>query len=86
MPRPKPLIDSTAEVREPTTEDLNKFRPAVDVLPASLRRKLGIRGPQRAPTSERITIRLSQDVVQRFRATHQAWQTTVDAVLRDWLE
>ncbi len=86
MSKPKPLIDSAGEVRELTAEDLKKFRPARDVLPDSLQRKLGVRGPQRAPTKERITIRLSQDVVQRFRATGEGWQTRVDAALRDWLK
>jgi uncharacterized protein (DUF4415 family) len=86
MSKPKPLIDSTGEVRELTTEDLKSFRPARNALPESLQRKLGVRGPQRAPTKERITIRLSQDVVQGFRATGQGWQTRVDAALRDWLK
>lgn len=86
MRKLKPMIDSTGEVRELQTEDLKKFRPATEVLPDSLQRKLGVRGPQRAPTKERITIRLSQDVVQRFRATGEGWQTRVDAALRDWLE
>lgn len=86
MPKPKPLIDSTGEVREITAEDLKNFQPARGALPASLQRKLGVRGPQRSPTKERITIRLSQDVVQRFRATGDGWQTRVDAALRDWLK
>ncbi|MCZ2292816.1 MAG: BrnA antitoxin family protein [Burkholderiales bacterium] len=86
MSKLKPMIDSTGEVRELRTEDLKKFRPATEVLPDSLQRKLGVRGPQRAPTKERITIRLSRDVVQRFRATGEGWQTRVDAALRDWLE
>lgn len=34
--------------------------PAAEVLPATLRRKLGVRGRQRAPTRERVTIRLSR--------------------------
>lgn len=86
MPKPKPIVDSTGEVRELQTGDLKKFRPAIEALPDSLQRKLGVRGPQHAPTKERITIRLSQDVVQRFRATGEGWQTRVDAALRDWLK
>jgi uncharacterized protein (DUF4415 family) len=44
------------------------------------------RGPQKAPTKERITIRLSRDVVESFRATGDGWQSRVDAALQDWLE
>ncbi|MCB1980749.1 MAG: BrnA antitoxin family protein [Rhodoferax sp.] len=82
----KPLTDSDGEVRELKSEDLARFRPAADVAPSSLARKLGVRGPQKTPTKERITIRLSPDVVRRFRATGEGWQTRVDAALKDWLK
>jgi uncharacterized protein (DUF4415 family) len=47
---------------------------------------LGVRGPQKAPTKERITIRLSPEVVERFRASGEGWQSRVDAALKDWLK
>jgi len=34
---------------------------------------------------EHITIRLSPDVLERFRATSTGWQTRIDAALREWL-
>ena len=86
MSKRKPLIDSQGEVRELAAEDLKSFKRAGEVLPASLRRKVGVRGLQKAPVKERITIRLSPDVVQRFRATGDGWQTRVDAALQDWLK
>jgi uncharacterized protein (DUF4415 family) len=85
MPKARRLVDSRGEVRELTRADLLRFKPAGEVLPDSVARKLGVRGPQKMPTKQRITIRLSPDVVQRFRATGQGWQTRVDAALRDWL-
>lgn len=36
-------------------------------------------------TKERITIRLSADVLQRFRSGGPGWQTRIDAALKDWL-
>lgn len=42
--------------------------------------------PTAAVTKERITIRLSRDVVQRFRASGDGWQTRVDAALKEWLK
>lgn len=86
MPKSKALIDSRGEVREITSADLKSFRPARESLPASLRKKVGVRGPQKAPVKERITIRLSPEVVQKFRATGDGWQTRVDAALQDWLK
>ena len=73
-------------MREISSADLEDFRPSRQVLPASLRKKVGVRGPQNAPTKERITIRLSPEVVQRFRASGDGWQTKMDAALQDWLK
>ncbi len=86
MPKRKPLTDNHGEVRELTAADIKRMRPAHEVFPTSLRAKLGVRGPQRAPTKQRITIRLSPDVVEQFRATGDGWQTRVDAALQDWLK
>ena len=55
-------------------------------LPESLRAKLGVRGSQKAPTKERITIRLSREVVDQFRESGEGWQSRVDAALREWLK
>lgn len=57
-------------------------------LPESVRTKLSgrKRGPQAAPTKERITIRLSSEVVNQFRSTGGGWQTRIDAALMDWLK
>ena len=82
-----PLTDKGGEIRELTAEDFAQFKPATEVLPDSLLKKIGIskRGPQKLPVKERITIRLSPDVLTQFRATGDGWQTRVDAALRDWL-
>ena len=85
MPKPAPLTKPDGEVRELTAGDLRTFGGA-DSLPASVKRKLGVRGQQKAPTKERVTIRLSREVVERFRATGDGWQTRVDAALQDWVK
>lgn len=86
MPKTRPLIDSAGEVRELSARDLADFRPASQVLPPTLKQRLNVRGPQKEPTKERITIRLSPEVVQAFRATGDGWQTRVDGALKDWLK
>ena len=85
MPRSTPLTEPDGEVRELKAADLKRFQGA-SALPESLQRKLGVRGPQKAPTKERITIRLSRDVIERFRATGDGWQARVDEALQDWLK
>ncbi len=66
------------------TEEMFNGSVRFTSLPESLQVKLRGR-PKAAVTKERITIRLSQDVVDRFRASGAGWQTRVDAALKDWL-
>lgn len=54
-------------------------------LPDSLQRKLRGR-PKAEQTKERISIRLSRDVVDRFRASGDGWQTRMDSALQEWLK
>lgn len=89
-PNPELIDDDNPEWSE---EDFRRARPAAEVLPPELyanllemNRRTGVRGQQKAPTKERITIRLSRDVLERFRATGDGWQTRVDAALKEWLK
>jgi uncharacterized protein (DUF4415 family) len=41
--------------------------------------------PRAAVTKERITIRLSREVVESFRATGSGWQTRMDEALMEWI-
>ena len=49
-------------------------------------KKLGVRGrPRAAVTKERITIRLSREIIETFRATGEIWQTRMDEALREYV-
>lgn len=84
MSKTRPLTDTSGQVPPLTDAALRALQPA-GKLPTALQRKLGVRGPQRTPTKERITIRLSHDVVEQFRATGDGWQTRIDTALQEWL-
>lgn len=83
MRKRKPLTDAAGEVRELTAEDFRHFKP-LDQFPemADLVRKRGERGPQKAPTKQQVTLRLDQDVLDRFRATGHGWQSRINEALR----
>lgn len=87
MAKRSPLTNKAGEVRELTEADFERAVPFSE-LPESLQAKLARRprGPQKAPVKERITIRLSPEVVAPFRATGDGWQTRLDAALKDWLK
>lgn len=38
----------------------------------------GKRGPQKAPTKKLVSLRLSPEVVEHFRASGPGWQTRID--------
>jgi uncharacterized protein (DUF4415 family) len=64
-------VEADPDTHLPTDEELRRLRKAGR--------------PKAAVTKERITIRLSPEVVERFRASGPGWQTRIDAALKDWL-
>ena len=46
------------------------------------KRRPGQRGPQKAPTKERVSLRLSREVLAHFRATGEGWQSRIDETLK----
>jgi uncharacterized protein (DUF4415 family) len=73
---------------ELTAEDWAEMRP-VEELPPDLRDmilaafpKTKLRGPQKAPTKVPVSLRLSPEVVDHFKATGPGWQTRIDDALR----
>ena len=41
----------------------------------------GKRGPQKAPTKKLVSLRLSPEVIDHFKATGPGWQTRIDRTL-----
>lgn len=86
MNRNRPMTDKDGEVGSLGKGDVAGMKK-MTTLPVSLQEKLKPRGrPVAENTKERITIRLSSEVVAQFRATGTGWQTRIDAALLDWLK
>jgi len=84
------LIDDDGEVRELTVEDFKNSMP-FSALPEGLQFKL--KEIQRGnvtfhpdPVKKTVSIALSSDVLEKFEAKGEGWQSKVDQVLREWLE
>jgi uncharacterized protein (DUF4415 family) len=43
----------------------------------------GKRGPQKAPTKTLVSLRLSPEVIDHFKATGRGWQTRIDSTLME---
>jgi uncharacterized protein (DUF4415 family) len=70
------------ESPELTNEQIAKAKPFAEVFPelaASIRRG---RGPNKAPTKQLVSIRLSGQVLEAYKAKGPGWQSRIDADLR----
>lgn len=87
MPKLKPgTVVPTREEDEAINRGIAADSDTYELGSADLKQMKKIGRPKAEVTKERITIRLSPDVLERFRATGTGWQTRVDAALRDWLK
>ncbi len=84
----KSLIDKDGEVRELTADDLKNFKPLSEANPAlyaKIRKGVGERGEQKSPTKIPISIRVSPEVINYFRAKGKGWQGRIDSILKDYV-
>lgn len=79
---------TTADMREVsdtpelTASDFKKARPFAEAFPDLAKTIRRGRGPNKAPTKKPVTLRLSPDVLEHFRASGRGWQTRIDEALR----
>jgi uncharacterized protein (DUF4415 family) len=64
---------SDPDARLLTAADFARMKPA---------RRPGERGPQKAPTKERVSLRLDRDVVAHFKSGGEGWQTRINDTLK----
>ena len=69
-----------------TDEDWARARPAVEVVPHIVERHRRPRGKQKAPTKEKVTVRLDADIVAHFRESGKGWQTKLNEALRQVID
>jgi uncharacterized protein (DUF4415 family) len=88
MPNAKKKGYSAKDLREVsdntewTSKDLAKARPFSEALPdlaASIRKG---RGPNKAPTKKLVSLRLSGQVLEAYKAKGPGWQSRIDEDLR----
>ncbi|MGO4337850.1 BrnA antitoxin family protein [Labrys sp. KB_33_2] len=70
-----------------TEEDFARAKIATEVLPPAVvealaKRRRGQRGPQKAPTKALVSLRLDQDIIDRFKAEGPGWQSRINEALR----
>ena|SRR6188472_1209325 len=64
-----------------TEEDFKNARPFAEVFPEWAASRRG-RGLQKEPTKVAVSLRLTREVVERFKADGPGWQTRMDEALK----
>ena len=64
-----------------TARDFRQAKPFAEAFPALSEGPHG-RGPQKAPTKVAVSLRLTREVVERFKADGPGWQTRMDEALK----
>lgn len=77
-----PTAEEESAIQTGVAEDPDTY----ELTDTEFRQLKRIGRPPAATTKERVTMRLSRDVVARFRAAGPGWQTRIDAALKEWLE
>ena len=75
-------IAEDPDLAEWTAEEWAEARPAIEVHPELVEWSLRRRGKQKAPTKEKVTVRLDSDIVAHFREGGKGWQTRLNDALR----
>ena len=67
-----------------------RSRPASELPPEILaffpKTLAKLRGPQKGPTKVPVSLRLSREVVDHYKATGDGWQTRIDDALKDLIK
>lgn len=75
-------LKEVSDSPELTKADFAKAKPFSEVFPslsASIRKG---RGPNKSPTKELVSIRLSRNVIEHFKKDGDGWQTRIDETLQ----
>src|SRR4051794_29527176 len=75
-------IDADPDTVEITEEMMTRMRPASQAKPEIVAAYRRTRGPQKAPTKQLVSLRLDQEVLERFRARGPGWQRLINEALR----
>jgi len=71
-------IENDPDNSELSAEDFKRMRPAAEACPEIVTAFRRGRGPNKAPTKEAVTIRLSREVIEFFKAQGKGWQTRIN--------
>ena len=74
--------DAVSDNPKLTDEQISRAKPFAEALPALARSIRRGRGPNKAPTKKLVSLRLSGEVIEKYKAGGPGWQSRIDQDLR----
>jgi uncharacterized protein (DUF4415 family) len=76
-------IDEVSDSPEITAEEMARARPFSEVFPELAESAKRVRGKQKAPTKQLVSLRLDREVIDAFKSKGAGWQSLINETLKN---
>jgi len=76
-------MDEVSDSPEITPEEMAKARPFSEVFPELAESAKRVRGKQKAPTKQLVSLRLDREVIDAFKSKGAGWQSLINETLKN---
>ena len=76
-------INEVSDSPEITAEEMAKARPFSEVFPELAESAKRVRGKQKAPTKQLVSLRLDREVIDAFKSKGAGWQSLINETLKN---
>ncbi len=75
-------LDDVSDTPEFTADEMAKAKPFAEAFPELAASAKRVRGRQRAPTKQLISLRLDRSVIEAFKSQGRGWQRRINEALK----
>ena len=75
-------FEDVSDTPEFTADEIAKARPFAEALPGLAASAKRVRGRQKAPTKQLVSLRLDRSVIEAFRSQGPGWQRRINETLK----
>lgn len=79
-------MDEVSDSPEFTAEEVSRVRPFGEVFPGLAASARRVRGKQKSPTKQLVSLRLDREVIEAFKAKGAGWRSLMNAALKAAVE
>ena len=76
-------IDDVSDSPEITAEEMSKAKSFSEVFPELAESAKRVRGKQKAPTKQLVSLRLDREVVDAYKSNGAGWQSLINETLKN---